>query len=276
MANPQSYAIRGGIEGRERLRILSRVMHESSSRLLDRLELRDGLRCLDAGCGGGDMTLELARRVAPTGKATGIDRDDAKLEIARQEARDQGIANVEYLTADIREACAQREFDVVYSRFLLTHLRNPKEVVGSFYECLRQNGKLAIEDIDFSGHFTYPISPAFDRYHDLYCTVVRRNGGDPDIGPRLPGLVKECGFDDVRVNIVQPMALTGETKLITPITLENIAPSILEQQLASRDEIEELTRQLYDFAADEMTLAGLPRVVQVWASVGAKKRALVP
>ena len=210
MTNPQSYAIRGGIEGRERLRILSRVMHESSARLLDRLELRDGLRCLDAGCGGGDMTLELARRVAPTGKATGTDRDEAKLEIARQEAREQGITNVEYLTADIREACSQSEFDVVYARFLLTHLRNPKEVVSSFYECLRRNGTLAIEDIDFSGHFTYPTSLAFDRYHELYCTVVRRNGGDPDIGPRLPGLVKECGFDDVRVNIVQPMALATQ------------------------------------------------------------------
>jgi SAM-dependent methyltransferase len=265
MTNPQSYAIRGGIEGRERLRILSRVMHESSSSLLDRLELRDGLRCLDAGCGGGDITLALAQRVGPTGKATGIDRDEAKLAIARQEAHEQCIANVEYLTADIREACAQREFDVVYARFLLTHLRNPKEVVSSFYECLRRNGKLAVEDIDFSGHFTYPSSPAFDRYHELYCTVVRRNGGDPDIGPRLPGLVKECGFDDIHVNIVQPMALAGEAKLITPITLENIAPSILEQELATREEIEELTLQLYDLAEDEMTLAGLPRVVQVWA-----------
>ena len=94
---------------------------------------------------------------------------------------------------------------------------------------------------------------------------MRRNGGDPDIGPRLPGLVKECGFDDIHVNIVQPMALTGETKLITPITLENIAAAVIEQQLATREEIEELTQRLYDLAADDTTLAGLPRVVQVWA-----------
>lgn len=265
MTNPQSYAIRGGIEGRERLRILSRVMHESSSRLLDRLELRDGLHCLDAGCGGGDMTIALARRVHPNGKATGIDRDTTKLEIAKEEARERGISNVEYIASGISEACAQRQFDVVYARFLLTHLQSPKEVVRSFYDCLRLGGKLAIEDIDFGGHFTYPQSPAFDRYHELYCTVVRRNGGDPDIGPRLPGLVKECGFDDIHVNIVQPMALTGETKLITPITLENIAAAVIEQQLATREEIEELTQRLYDLAADDTTLAGLPRVVQVWA-----------
>jgi hypothetical protein len=68
-----------------------------------------------------------------------------------------------------------------------------------------------------------------------------------------------------RVNIVQPMALTGERKLITPITLQNIAPAVIEQQLASKEELEELTQELYDFAEDETTLAGLPRVVQVSA-----------
>jgi SAM-dependent methyltransferase len=265
MTNPETYAIRGGIEGRERLRILSRVMQESSFRLLDRLELRDGLHCLDAGCGGGDMTLELARRIAPTGKATGIDRDAAKLEIAIEEARSKDVSNAEYLAADIREACADRQFDVVYTRFLLTHLNDPKDLVNTFFECMKPGGRIGIEDIDFTGHFTYPSSTAFDRYHELYCTVVRRNGGDPDIGPRLPALVRECGFDDVQVSIVQPMALTGEPKLITPITLQNIAPALLEQQLATSEEIDELTQQLYDFAADETTLAGLPRVVQVWA-----------
>ena len=155
MTNPETYAIRGGIEGRERLRILSRVLRDSSFRLLDRLDLRNGIQCLDAGCGGGDMTIEFARRVSPAGTAMGIDRDAAKLQIAREEAREQGVNNVEYLAADVREACVGRQFDVVYSRFLLTHLQSPRDVVDSFYDCLRPKGRLAIEDIDFSGHFTY-------------------------------------------------------------------------------------------------------------------------
>ena len=65
MGDTAHYAIRGGVQGRERLRVLSRVMHGCSSALFDRLDLRDGLACLDVGCGGGDTTLELARRVAP-------------------------------------------------------------------------------------------------------------------------------------------------------------------------------------------------------------------
>jgi ubiquinone/menaquinone biosynthesis C-methylase UbiE len=67
MADSSHYVIRGGLEGRERLRVLSRVMHATTSSLFDRLGLRDGLACLDAGCGGGDATLEIARRVGPRG-----------------------------------------------------------------------------------------------------------------------------------------------------------------------------------------------------------------
>ena len=71
MTDSTHYVIRGGLEGRERLRVLGRVMRTSSMSLFDRLGLRDGLTCLDVGCGGGDATLELARRVAPAGRVIG-------------------------------------------------------------------------------------------------------------------------------------------------------------------------------------------------------------
>src|SRR5881628_1672824 len=72
---------------------------------------------------------------------------------------------------------------------------------------------------DFSGYFTYPKSEAFARYHELYCATVSRRGGDPNIGPRLPLLSKQCGFEDVGVCVVQPIGTEGEAKLINPITM---------------------------------------------------------
>jgi 2-polyprenyl-3-methyl-5-hydroxy-6-metoxy-1,4-benzoquinol methylase len=61
------YAIRGGTAGRERLRVLARTLHTSTGALFDRLGVGAGLTCLDVGCGGGDVTFELARRVADRG-----------------------------------------------------------------------------------------------------------------------------------------------------------------------------------------------------------------
>src|SRR5215218_3216591 len=100
MTTKIEYVIRGGVAGRERLRILARTLHVSTSALFDRLGIGAGLRCLDVGCGGGDVTLELARRVGPRGRVVGVDIDEAKLDLARQEAAAQGIANVDFRTLD--------------------------------------------------------------------------------------------------------------------------------------------------------------------------------
>ncbi len=264
MEHSKHYVIRGGIEGRERLRVLARVMHPGTIFLFDRLDLRDGLTCLDVGCGGGDVTLDLGRRVAPHGKVVGTDIDPVTLAIARREAQQQGITNVEFRLSDVRDGFETSEYDRVYARFLLTHLRDPAGTVKAFYQCLRPQGRIAIEDIDFSGYFTYPESKAFRRYHELYCAVVRRRGGDPNLGPRLPLFLRDSGFEDIGVSVVQPLGIEGEVKLMNPITMENIADAILEDDLTTREEIEDVIRELYAFAADHGTVAGVPRVVQAW------------
>jgi SAM-dependent methyltransferase len=259
------YVIRGGIEGRQRLRVVSRVMHATTMSLLDRLGLRNGHVCADVGCGGGDVALEVARRVAPGGRVIGVDIDHTKLDLARAEAAQQGIENVEFRTSDVRESLDDVRFDVIYSRFLLTHLHDPAGVLRRFHQSLRPGGIVAIEDIDFSGYFTYPESPAFKRYHELYCATVTRRGGAPNIGPRLPALLRDGGFENVEVAVVQPMALVGDPKLLNALTMENIAGAVLEDGLASSAEIAEVVAALYAFAADPTTLAGTPRVVQAWA-----------
>ncbi len=58
------YILRGGVEGRERLRILSRVMRPSS---LQRAGIRPGMACLEIGCGGGDLAFDMARMTGPSG-----------------------------------------------------------------------------------------------------------------------------------------------------------------------------------------------------------------
>jgi SAM-dependent methyltransferase len=258
------YVIRGGLEGRERLRVLGRVMHASTASLLDRLDLRDGMTCLDAGCGGGDATLELARRVGPSGKVVGVDIDETKLEMARAEAAERGVSNVEFRNANICEAPAAETFDLVYARFLLTHLSDPAGVVRTLFQHVRPGGRIAVEDIDFSGHFTYPDSTAFHRYHDLYCATVTKRGGDPNIGPRVPLLLKQAGFGDLGVSVAQPAGLEGEAKLMNPLTMENIAGAVLADGLASREEIDAIVEELYAFAANPNTIASMPRVVQAW------------
>jgi hypothetical protein len=91
-----------------------------------------------------------------------------------------------------------------------------------------------------------------------------RRGADPNIGPRLPTLLKHAGLESIGAHVVQPVGLEGEVKLLNPLTMENLANTVMADGLASREEIDEVVRQLYEFAADPTTLAGTPRIVQTW------------
>jgi ubiquinone/menaquinone biosynthesis C-methylase UbiE len=42
--------------------------------------LTSGMRCLDVGCGAGDVSLALARLVGESGSVKGIDQDDIKVQ----------------------------------------------------------------------------------------------------------------------------------------------------------------------------------------------------
>jgi SAM-dependent methyltransferase len=260
----ERYAIRGGVEGRERLRLLSEVMGPATRALLGEVKVPAGSLCLDIGCGGGDVTFELARAVGPQGRVVGVDRDETLLDMARGEGQAQNLSNVVFETRDATAWKPDGLLDVVYSRFLLTHLPNPGALVSSVRQFLRPGGVFIVEDIDFRGHFAEPDCPALSRSVALYTKVVQSRGADPNIGPRLPGLLREAGFQEIQMKLVHPAALQGGIKLLICVTLEKIADAILEDGLATAEELRETLEQLDAFARDPHTVLGGPRIFQTW------------
>ena len=267
MAIP-TYVIRGGLEGRERLRVLCRVMWPTTSRLLAEVGIPEDARCLDLGCGSGDVTIALAE-LAPKGRAVGTDLDDEKVELARAEAASIGVQNVDFRVDDVMQQPHDGQmYDVIYARFLLTHLTDPARALANIRARLAPGGVVIIEDIDFTGHFCHPHNDTFWRYVELYSQAVQHRGADPNIGPRLPGLLADAGLVDVGVHVVQPAGMTGEVKLISPITLEAIADAVLAADLATHDELAQTVDGLYAFAETEGTFMSIPRIVQAWGRAG--------
>ena len=264
MASALRYAIRGGAAGRERLRVLARVLQPYTDAFFSQIGIGAGMTCLDVGCGGGDVTFALARRVGPSGWVMGVDLDAEKLELARKEAAEMGLTNVRFVRRDVREKSLEDRFDVVYARFLLSHLADPLYAAQWLFAHTPPGGVVAIEDVDFAGHVVSPPSEAFDRYVELYEAVVRRRGGDPRLAPRLPRLLLDAGLEEVNVSIVQPVALRGDAKRLNPLTMANIADAVIQDGLTSSDDVDRLVTELSAYAEDPSTLAGLPRIVQTW------------
>ncbi|HEX3932135.1 MAG TPA: methyltransferase domain-containing protein [Nocardioides sp.] len=259
------YLIRGGVGGRERLRVLGRVMRPTTLALLERAAVAAGMRCLDVGCGGGDVTVDLASLVGLTGHAVGLDVDATKVELARADAVQGAVTNVEFRVGDLAAGLGQEEYDVVYARFVLTHLADPASALEAMRRALRPGGRLVVEDIDFRGSFCDPEHPSFERYEEIYEESARRNGGDPWIALRLPSMLVAAGFADVQPTVVQPAGLTGEVKLLPALTLENIRATALRHGVSTGEEVDRLVDDLYAVARDPATFVGNPRMVQVIA-----------
>jgi ubiquinone/menaquinone biosynthesis C-methylase UbiE len=169
---------------------------------------------------------------------------------------------------NVTELRDENAYDLVYSRFLLTHLPRPAEVLAGMVRAARPGGVVVVEDIEFVAHFCYPACPAFTRYVDLYQQTVQKKGGDPNIGPRLVSLFLDAGLEAGNVEVVQPTFRSGPGKRIAQITMEHIQEAVVQEGFASREEVERIVADLDYFAADCRTIMSMPRIFQVWGRKG--------
>jgi SAM-dependent methyltransferase len=260
------YAIRGGEAGRRRLDLLARIMAPATAALLERAGVRSGMRCLDLGCGGGQVSLMLARRVGDGGRVVGLDLDAVKIEAARADAAMAAQGNVEFRCGEIDCWSEVAAYDVVYARFIFSHLRDPARVLARVAAALKPGGVVVAEDVDFGGAFCHPERAAYRRYCEWYRAVVARRGGDADLGRKLYGMCLVAVFDGAHLQVVQPApAGAGEDKGLQAVTLANIAEAIVADGLATAQEVALTVVELERLAADPRSIIALPRVFQVWA-----------
>jgi arsenite methyltransferase len=111
-------------------------------------ELSEGEVVLDLGSGDGTDVLLSARRVAPSGKAYGLDMTDEMLERARRNQRDAGVENVEFLKGTIEDVpLTDDSVDVVISNCVINLSADKQAVLDEAARVLRPGGRFAVTDI---------------------------------------------------------------------------------------------------------------------------------
>jgi SAM-dependent methyltransferase len=159
------------------------------ARTYDVLALQPGHRVLDAGCGLGDDTRELARIVDPGGEAVGV---DVSAELLAEAERRNGLARATFVRAAVDELPFEDgSFDAYRAERLHQHLSDPAAAFAEAARVLRSGGRIAILDQDWGAlMFDGDDRPLTRRIQDAFCDSLANGWA----GRKLPRQLADAGF----------------------------------------------------------------------------------
>ena len=153
--------------------------HRWRERAADRAELVPGGSALDVCCGTGDLTLELASRLAPGGSVVGCDFSEPMLDLAREKAEARNADGVRFEWADALSLPYDAgRFDAVTVGFGLRNFADRDRGLREMARVLRPGGRLVVLE------FTRPTRPPFSTFYSLWfdriAPLLGRISDDPE------------------------------------------------------------------------------------------------
>ena len=149
-------------------------------------DLAAGDVVLDLGSGGGIDVILSARRVGPAGKAYGLDMTDEMLDLARRNAADAGVPNVEFLKGQIESIpLPDATVDVVISNCVINLSTDKARVLTESARVLRPGGRFAVSDVVADSDMDDDTRRDVDQWvgciagsltHDEYTDLLTRAG----------------------------------------------------------------------------------------------------
>ncbi|GAA4609157.1 SAM-dependent methyltransferase [Actinoplanes octamycinicus] len=184
------YALGRTPEEYERVRAQARLWEPDTARLLDRLGVGAGARCLDAGCGPGETMRGLKDRVGPHGTVTGLDLDTGMAAAA------ESYTGCRVLIHDVTkdEPIPGGPYDLVYARLLLFHTPDQVAALRRLWQAVAPGGHLLVQDYDLRTVGVMPPLEIGERMTAVVLQAFGAAGCDVRAGTRLPHIMARAGI----------------------------------------------------------------------------------
>lgn len=161
--------------------------------------LRPGMTLLDAGCGPGSITVDLAKIIAPA-QVIGVDINEQHLNLATRYAHLRGVENVRFQPGDLTQLdFPDGSFDAVFVHGVIEFL-NAERAFSEIYRVLKPGGVVGARHGDFGGFLIFPEQPELIEAFAMTSKFFTHIGGDPHCGRNQFAVMRKVGFINLKVS----------------------------------------------------------------------------
>ena len=162
-------------------------------------DLHPGERVLDLGSGGGIDVIISSGRVGPAGRVYGVDMTAEMIELARANAAQAGVRNVEFLQGTIEDVpLPDAAVDVVISNCVINLSVDKPAVIAEMFRVLAPGGRIGVSDVVAEDHLTFEQRAERGEHVGCIAGALSRR-------EYLDGLTT-AGFVDATVRFTHPVA----------------------------------------------------------------------
>jgi ubiquinone/menaquinone biosynthesis C-methylase UbiE len=136
-----------------------RIQEENPEEMLEQLDVKPGMTVCDMGCGDGYYTIELAKRVGPSGKVIAVDIQPEMLQELSRRCERGNLKNVEMILGLPHDPkLPEGKVDLILMVDVYHEFSNPVEMLDAMRKSLTPDGRIAL--VEFRGEDPQvPIKP---------------------------------------------------------------------------------------------------------------------
>jgi ubiquinone/menaquinone biosynthesis C-methylase UbiE len=242
------------------------ALEPATREALTAVGVKTGWRCLDVACGTGAVTRVLGEMVGGTGAVHAVDLDTRHAQATIAKLREAGPDIYTSEDFDVTGAAAPKgaPYDLVYTRLLICHMRDPVAVLKRLWSFVAPGGVLLVQDFDMGVLHVAPPIAAVEEAFVVLQEVFRSDGKDYRAGASMPHYFMQAAIgapDGIR--IASTLAPSRAVKMMLFGVIRSLGASVARLRIKRAEEMDRLLGDLQQEPPAEAWLR-IPDLISTW------------